>query len=168
MKGYKLQWFACQNTDSCVWSGYASNAGLYLFNTDPITNFVVYRRNGPGKVVVGDVIALHYPKDSGKWFSMLACKPHLSACPGVPSSADGMSSEESWFMCSGEAFKIYARNKTLGDVIVANDDVKLYYLGEGKMVNIWGTPSCNNPVNPPRPPPSNSYNYDDTLEIYIA
>eukprot|EP00731_Ephydatia_muelleri_P009988 Em0005g574a len=167
VKAYKILWFSCPSGD-CTWTQYASNVGMYQFNTDPITNFFVYRRNGPGNVVVGDVIALYFPKESGKWFSMLGCKPHLSACPGAPSSADGMSTEESWYMCSGEVFKIYARNKKLGEAIVANDDVKLYYLGEGKMVGIWGTPSCDSAINPPRPPASNTYTYYDTLEVYIA
>ena len=135
--------------------------------TSSITNFVVYRRNGPGNVVVGDVIALHYPKDSGKWFSMWKCKPQLAPCPGAPSSADGMSNDVSWYSCNGEAFKIYARNKKLGDAIVAHDDVKLYYLGEGKMLNVWNN-NCDGVVNPSRPPPSNSYTYLDTLEICIA
>ena len=63
---------------------------------------------------------------------------------------------------------MHARNKKLGEAIVANDDVKLYYLGEGRMVSIWGNPYCDGTLNPPRPPASNSYTYYDTLEVYIA
>ena len=142
---------------------------MFEFNTDPTTNFEVYRKEGPGNVVVGDVIALHFPKESGKWFSMLGCKGHPSACPGAPSTDNGMSTEESWYKCNNEVFKIYARNRKLGDVIRAHDNVMLYYLAEAKIIDIdSSTASCSNDATTSIPPANDSYIFSNTLELYIA
>ena len=166
MKAIRTEWFSCHSDDdTCYLIG---NINMFEFNTNPSANFVVYRRKGPGNVVVGDVIALHFPKESGKWFSMLGCKGHLSACPGAPSTDNGMSTEDSWDDCNGEVFRIYARNRKLGEAIVANDNIKLYYLRQSTMVNIMGIASCDDTDKPTLPPANNDYSYKDTLMLYIA
>ena len=168
LKASKIGWLTCHDSSECGLDGTFSYAGMYQFNSDPRTNFVVYRKNGPGTVVVGDVIALYHYKISGRWFSMLGCKGKLSTCPGSPSAANGMATDNLWYQCLGEAFKIYAKDKKLGDAIVANDDIQLYYLGEGHTVNAWSDVSCFDNADPTRPPRSTAYHPSITMEIWIA
>ena len=56
--------------------------------------------------------------------------------------------------------QIYAKDKKLGAVIENHDHINLFYLGEGRMVNlstVFGLGICDGTINPPRHPLTTSY-----------
>ena len=90
--------------------------------------FQIYRASGPGQVHVGDLVGLYFPNESGKW---LGCREDNCAkhtCPGQPTTAHGFASQEHWYRCCGEVFKIYSKGKSDGALINDRDDIMLYYL----------------------------------------
>lgn len=109
--------------------------GLYMDTGDwdehPATTFQIYRMHGEGDVMVGEVVALYYPKDK-KW--MMSSGLHLvkDTCPGEPSEEHGMEDDEKWFACSESVFKIYAKGKNVGDDIYRGDDISLYIIRDRK------------------------------------
>ena len=109
--------------------------GLYMDTDDwdehPATTFQIYRMHGEGDVMVGEAVALYYPKDK-KW--MMSSGLHLvkDTCPGEPSEEHGMEDDEKWYACPESVFKIYAKGKSVGDDILRGDDITLYHLNDKK------------------------------------
>ena len=131
--------------------------------------FKIYRMRGLGKVRAGDVIAINYPRERGRWFGCSGKYCHgRAACPGKPTSAYGMQSEERWYQCFGEVFKIYAKGRALGAPIYANDDVMLFYVQSKHWVGLVGKyanrRTCPGTV---RPPPSSRYEcWGEVFELW--
>ena len=121
--------------------------------------FQIYRASGPGTVRVGDLVGLYYPQQSGTWLGCPGDQCAKATCPGIPSFQYGFASQELWYRCWGEVFKIYARGKGNGDVINSDDDVTFYYLQQG----LWlaqgdGPHTSKQPcLGLTRPPPLNNY-----------
>ena len=115
--------------------------------------FRIFRMRGPGRVVAGDVIAINYPRETGTWFGCAGKYCGKARCPGNPTSAHGMSSEEKWYQCWGEVFKIYARGKPLGAPIYAHDHIMLYYVNGKSWVGLVdrypNKRTCPGSVRPP-------------------
>ena len=115
--------------------------------------FQIYRASGPGQVRVGDLVGLHYPHEYGQWLGCAGSECAKANCPGYPSTPYGFTSEEHWYTCWGEVFKIYAHEKTTGAPIFPDDDIMLYYLQGGVWVslgydNVHKQP-CPGTVRPP-------------------
>ena len=114
--------------------------------------FEIYRARGPGKVQVGDLVGLHYPRQHGTWLGCAGSKCGKASCPGSPSTTHGFAASENWYRCWGEVFKIYVKGKTSGPVR-SDDDISLYYLqnqnwaavGYGSMVKL----PCLGTARPP-------------------
>ena len=87
--------------------------------------FEIYRRGGRRDVLSGDTVALHYPRENGKWLSCLNLNCVKGTCPGTPDPDIGFSSTKKWNGCNGEVFRIYARKKIIGTPINSDDDVAL-------------------------------------------
>ena len=117
--------------------------------------FRIYRFSGPGQVRAGEVIAINYPREAGRWFGCAGTYCGKASCPGTPTFAYGMQTHEKWFQCWGEVFKIYARGKALGAPLYSHDDIMLYYLQQGKWVALVGTypdkRTCPGTIRPPPP-----------------
>ena len=154
----KRVWLGCA-ADPCVKAGCPS---LYMEGAD-WTNcwgevFQIYRAAGPGNVRVGDVVGLYMPRRS-QWFSLATGTGHLAPCPGTPTSLYGFANSDNWYLCWGEVFKIYAREKDIGDIVQDHDDITLYYIQR----QLWvGLAEGNNPdldrcPGSTRPPPSERY-----------
>ena len=116
--------------------------------------FQIYRAAGPGAVQVGDLVGLHYPHQPGHWLGCAGNQCGKATCPGSPTTAYGFSSDERWFTCYGEVFRIYAKEKNVGDTINAGDLIMLYYLN-GVLWVSQGTGSTIKASCPgtSRPPP---------------
>jgi len=93
--------------------------------------FQIYRANGAGKVQVGDLVGLYYPREAGRWLGCAGSKCAKATCPGLPTTLHGFAASEDWYRCWGEVFKIYVKGKTSGPV-KSDDDVALYYLQDSK------------------------------------
>ena len=96
--------------------------------------FTIYRASGPGQVCVGDLIGIYYPRSPGYWMGCTGGTCPRSSCPGQPTTAHGFGSEENWYTCCSEVFKVYASGKANGDVISSGDDIMLYNLDLGRWV----------------------------------
>ena len=132
--------------------------------------FQIYRLFGPGDVTVGDVIGIHYPAEPGNWLGCAGSLCGKANCPGQPSLDHGFQDFERLFRCWGEAYRIYAKGKNVGDKICANDDVTIFYIyGQ----NWIGLAEGNNPDHDPcpgsvRPPPDVVYDvcWGEIFEIW--
>ena len=89
--------------------------------------FEIYRTL-PGAVRVGDLVGLHYPRQRGHWLGCAGNQCGRATCPGHPTTAYGFASQDLWFRCYGEVFRIYARGKSSGSIINSDDNIALYYL----------------------------------------
>jgi hypothetical protein len=131
----RYHWLGCAGTN-CIG---ASHPGMYLTGNDWNDCwgevFRIYRARGPGTVRVGDLVGIYYPKQRGHWMGCSGNECRRSPCPGNPTNAHGFASQEKWYTCSGEVFKIYARGKASGAIIDTTDDVSLYYLNRGLWVS---------------------------------
>lgn len=115
--------------------------------------FEIYRESGPGPVRVGDLIGLHYPRQKGAWLGCHADTCAKATCPGMPTTQNGFATDENWYRCWGEVFKIYAKGKNMNDTIHAFDDVMLFYLqsqlwvaqGSGNMICKLPCPGTSRP-----------------------
>ena len=133
--------------------------------------YEIYRKDGLGSVVVGDVIGL-YKRHAKHWYSLYGGSAHGATCPGTPTTANGFENDEKWFNCPGEVFKIYARGKSENDEIEEHDDIFLFYVNENKWVtvNVPGNAAalhtCPGTV---RPPPATKYDvcWGEVLEIWM-
>ena len=120
--------------------------------------FRIYRASGRGWIRVGDLVGLYYPRESGIWVGCSLSTCRMATCPGQPTAAYGFASQEQWFTCWGEVFKIYANGKNEGSIINSNDDIMLYYLN----ANVWVSQGYGNTVKShcpgsSRPPSSSKY-----------
>ena len=168
----KRDWLSCYpgGGNQCL---RAQCPGLYL-NDTKVENcwgevFQIYRRNGPGQVLVGDVVAFHYFHQIGYWFSLYECNGRALPCPGIPTVANGMSSSSAWTSCWGEVFVIYAKDKAIGDVVTSNDNVFLYHPGYDQYVSFVGSnPTCAPCPGAVRPPGFDKYDgcWGENFEIW--
>ena len=167
----KREWYSCYlgSGRQCVRS---TCPGLYLNDVD-LTNcwgevFQIYRKDGPGFVRVGDIVGFHYPRQSGNWLSLWECNGRTLPCPGTPTSANGFSSDNAWFQCWGEVFRIYARGKSNGEVITSNDNVFIYHIAYNQFLSfVEGTPKCATCPGP-APPTQDKYEpcWGENFEIW--
>ena len=145
--------------------------GLY-FSDEDVDNcagevFEIYRRLGSGNVLVGDFVGLHYPYTSGNWLGCSLDNCAKATCPGQATDEYGFATEEKWYNCWGEVFRIYAAGKDSGDPIESGDDIFLYYLNDHKYVTLntkTGKATC---PGENRPPPISQYDtcYDEVFNI---
>ena len=160
---------ALQNYDRRYWLGCpgvncfkANCPNLYMEGED-WTNcwgevFEIYRASGPGEVLVGDVVGLHYPRERGRWFSMDGEIGHKDPCPGTPNNTNGFEDTEKWYQCCDEVFKIYTRGKSIGETIDESDDIMIYYLHSSAWVgHVEAAPDCRTCPGDDRPPPPEKY-----------
>ena len=117
--------------------------------------FRIFRFSGPGRVRAGEVVAIYYPRETGRWFGCAGINCGKATCPGTPTLAYGMQNRDKWFQCWGEVFKIYARGRPLGATIYSHDDIMLFYLQQRKWVGLVGAytdkRTCPGTVRPPPP-----------------
>ena len=170
----KRTWMSCF-TDDCKKSGCPK---LYM-DPDDWTNcwgevFQIYRQDGTGNILVGDVIGIHYPREHGQWFSMYEGKGHKNECPGAPNLNTGFSSPNKWSDCWGETYRIYARGQD-GNVkpalqpIQEHDIIMLCLSKEHKFVSfsdVFGLNTC--PMGSV-PPPANKYDecWGEVAELWL-
>ena len=159
---------AIQTTTRYLWLGCAYHCGtypcpgVYFDGADWISRcggeiFRIYRMDGPGYVRVGDYIGIYYPA-ANRWLGCANTNCGKYDCPGSPTSSYGFSSQEKWYRCGGEVFRIYAKNKGTGSVIYSYDDV-MFYVGNGEWLSLL---PHENAVKRPcpgsvRPPPAEKY-----------
>jgi hypothetical protein len=128
-------WLSCGRS-YCSWSGCPR---MYMAGNDWNSCggevFRIYRAGGHGTVRVGDLVGIYYPQQRGHWMGCSGNECRKSLCPGYPTIAHGFASQEKWYVCSGEVFKIYARGKPSGAIIDTTDDVSFYYLNRGLWVS---------------------------------
>ena len=123
--------------------------------------FQLYRQGGPGTIIVGDRVGVHFPHQSVAWLGCAGSTHQcgLGSCPGVPTSTYGFKDSSSWNGCWGESFHIYAMGKSVGNPIIEGDIVMLYYTNGKKWVAL--NPGGNIGLSPcpgsGRPPPLSRY-----------
>ena len=132
--------------------------------------FEIYRRNGPGVVRSGDVIALHFPHERGKWLQCFKVHKCTKApCPGQPTMRHGFQNAASWRSCWGEVYRIFAKGKKIGAPIKPMDDVSLLLPGKKSWVSQCGSHTKLRPCLGLSLPPSLS-KFDgcacETFKIY--
>ena len=120
--------------------------------------FRIYRADGPGEIHVGDLVGLYYPRQGGTWIGCAGSTCAKASCPGYPSTTHGFATQDNWYRCWGEVFRIYAKNKGLGATINSDDDVAFFYIQE----QLWMALGYNSMVKYPclgtsRPPPLSNY-----------
>ena len=164
----KRDWLGC-SVQPCA---KATCPGLYMEGNDWKCwgeVFRIYRLHGPGAVRVGDIVGIYYPHQSGHWLGCSVNPCGLDSCPGQPTTLYGFQNTESWFVCWGEVFKIYARGKNLGAQINAHDDVMLYYLQGQTWVGLSIHQVHHDPCpGTVRPPPNERYEicWGENFEIW--
>lgn len=164
----KRFWLGCAPITYC---NRATCPQLYMEGTDWShcwgEVFRIYRAAGPGDVRVGDVIGLFM---RNRWFSLASGRGHLASCPGAPTTQYGFASSENWYRCWGEVFKIYARGKSIGDVIQDHDDITLYYIQRQKWVGfVDENPDFRTCPGSTRPPPPQRYDvcWGEIFELWL-
>ena len=131
--------------------------------------FKIYRKRGSGNVRVGDLIAISYPRESGKWFGCAGRLCGKADCPGH-SCKSGFSLPIKWSQCWGEVFQIYARGKPLGSRINSHDHIMLYYVRGRNWVGLVGrNPDKRTCPGKIRPPPSTKYDrcWGEVFELWV-
>ena len=131
--------------------------------------FKIYRASGPGQVRVGDLVGLYYPNVANQWLGCSGTTCPRSSCPGQPTTTHGFASEEHWYTCCGEVFKIYANGKSDCAVINSGDDIMLYYLEQGRWVAQGdGDTTTTTCAGTTRPPPVAKFDecYKETFKIW--
>lgn len=132
--------------------------------------FKIYRASGPGQVSVGDLVGVYYPNAANNWLGCSANTCQKSSCPGQPTTTHGFASEENWYTCCSEVFKIYASGKASGDAINSGDDIMLYSLDLGRWVAEAGDTSITitTCAGTTRPPPAEKFDacYRETFKIW--
>ena len=154
----KSHWFSCFGAHCHS----ATCPGVIISGSD-WTNcfgevFQIYRAAGPGAVQVGDLVGLHYPRQPGHWLGCPGNQCDKRTCPGSPTTAHGFSSDEKWYICCGEVFKIYAEEKNVGDTINTGDSIMMYFLSGA----LWVSQGTGNTMKAScpgtsRPPPLTKY-----------
>lgn len=160
LQSYSRQlWLDCQaaqcTTSICPRVYFEGND----WNTCNSNIFRIYRASGPGEVLVGDLVGIYFPNQSGHWFSCRDSTCGKSTCPGVPTVDHGFAIEEHWYRCYGEVFKIYARGRNMSEPIMPMDDVMLNYIQEYKWVFCSSTIAKVRCPGSVRPPPTTKYDY---------
>ena len=124
----RSHWLSC-SLPSCYRN---SCPRIHIFGNDWINCygevFQIYRASGPGRVRVGDLVGLYYPHQAGHWLGCPYEDCYKATCPGIPTITYGFASQDHWFRCFGEVFRIYANGKGNGAVINSGDDIMLYYV----------------------------------------
>jgi len=131
--------------------------------------FQIWRAVGSGSIEVGDVVGLYYPRQS-KWFSTSSGEGTVQPCPGTPTYTHGFANDKLWFSCLGEAFKIYARGKSLGATIKDHDDILLYNIHDRKWVSLgMNSVSIETCPGSTRPPPPERYEqcWGENFELWL-
>ena len=128
--------------------------------------FKIYRASGPGQVHVGDLVGLYYLRER-KWLGCRGVNCTKDTCPGQPTTAHGFASEDHWYRCCGEVFRIYATGKSDGTIINDRDDIMLYYLQE----QLWVAQDDGDTQKSPcagttRPPPLSKFD-ECLLETFM-
>ena len=133
--------------------------------------FRIYRASGSGQVQVGNLVGVYYPRSPGYWMGCTGSTCPRSSCPGQPTTAHGFATEENWYTCCSEVFKIYASGKANGDAIDSGDDIMLYSLDLGRWVAqdsadvSTTTTTC---AGTTRPPPAAKFDecHKETFKIW--
>lgn len=131
--------------------------------------FKIYRASGSGQVSVGDLVGLYYTNVANNWLSCSANTCTRTSCPGQPTTAHGFASEENWYTCCSEVFKIYANGKSNGTAINSGDDIMLYSLDLGQWVAQGsGDTTITTCAGTSRPPPATKFDecYKETFKIW--
>ena len=136
--------------------------------------FQIYRQKGPGNVVVGDVVGLHYPQEHGQWLSLAEGYGYKKSCPGHPNLSSGFATHYTWFQCWGEVFKIFARGydgkvKDLGEVIREHDIIMLCFINQHKFVGFFDVLDLRTCPGTTLPPPANVYDtcWGEVAELWL-
>lgn len=113
--------------------------------------FQIYKRKGSGKIKVGDDVGLYYIH-AKKWVSAWGIDGGVASCPGAPSSKFGMNIEAD--QCGGEVFRVYAKDKSIGENVRDDDYIMLNYkYGGHAWFTLWmgysHTASCPGGAYPP-------------------
>ena len=131
--------------------------------------FRIYRASGPGQVSVGDLVGVYYPREAGHWLGCSGNTCPKSSCPGQNTTAHGFASEEHWYTCCSEVFKIYASGKANGAAINSGDDIMLYSLDLGRWVaQDAGDATTTTCAGTTRPPPAGKFDecHQETFTIW--
>ena len=131
--------------------------------------FKIYRASGSGQVCVGDLVGLYYPAQANHWLGCTETTCPHSSCPGQPTTAHGFATDEHWYTCCDEVFKIYANGKSSGAVINSGDDIMLYNLEQGRWVAQGeGDATTTTCAGTTRPPPVSKFDecYKETFKIW--
>ena len=131
--------------------------------------YEIHRANGPGQVRVGDLVGIHYPHLAGNWMGCKGSGCSRTSCPGQPTTTHGFASEEHWFTCCSEVFKIYANEKNDSAVINSGDDIMLYILDESRWVAQGeGLTTISYCAGTIRPPPIEKFDlcHQETFTIW--
>ena len=159
VKMHSYLWMDCatRNDHRCVWSSCPS---LYFESSDihRCYNlfFRIYRHRGRGPLRNGDIVGLHNPKRN-QWLGCCARECRRSSCPGNVNFAYGFQSQEKWVRCYGEVFRIYARGRRMGEYIMSQDQVALYFLQKGSWLYSHGHFYKNTCMGAHRPPNDSMY-----------
>ena len=111
----------------------------------------------PGIIRSGDLVALHYPLQHANWLGCLNDVCRKERCPGNPSTRCGFATEDSWYQCYGEVYRIFAYGKRRGAIINSGDDTMLYFLNTKTWVNGEGVVEGKNSCPGRAPPRRNKF-----------
>ena len=119
---------------------------------------------------MGDLVGVYFPHRQ-KW---LGCNSPSGdcgkyTCPGTPSTTYGFQNQEKWTACGGEVFIIYAKGKTVGNIITERDIIMLYYVIGNQWVNLANTNVARGSgPGPTRPPSASTYEsqWSYTLDVW--
>ena len=117
---------------------------------------------------MGDLVGVYFPRDQ-KWLGCYHGDCGKYTCPGTPSNTYGFQNQDSWILCAGEAFKIYAQGKALNSPINEHDTIMLYYLIGNQWVNLANTNVArDNGPGTTRPPSATTYesHWSYTMDIW--
>ena len=142
----RRRWFSCAGNVACHDSGCPKvYFDAYEWGTCYGEVFEIYRFLGPGPIRVGDLVGIHYPQQGGSWVGCSGDQCRKATCPGLPTTAHGFATGESWFRCWGEVFRIYSRNKAIGATVTAGDDVAFFYLNSQQWLSHAGGTAHRSP-----------------------
>lgn len=148
-------------------------AGLYYEREDYSRcyslMFQILRHRGRGFMRNGDFVGLYNLKKKS-WFGCATKNCNRFSCPGRPTYKYGFKNSEKWLRCWGEVFRIYARNKKMGELIHDHDQVGIYYLQEHKWVKMLNNNKITKStcMGRSRPPGNSKFEscYRSTFEIH--
>ena len=153
----KEKYFSCWrhlcDTANCGGAVFEGNYWTYNCRGEVFQIF----KPSPGDIRSGDLVGLHYTAQSGNWLSCQGNECRKENCPGHPSTRYGFATEDNWYRCYKNVYRIFAYNKGRGATLYSGDNVMLYFLNAKTWINGEGQVEGNNGCPGSSPPSRNKF-----------